>query len=114
MHQTIDLELDPAVPGVYSGNPYPFGIDPVSVLFVFSRFSDGVMSFMIEGPIIFYSDLEYCQKQADLPELLQNEDVCGYGDHSDGVRGHACPRKPHVGLVWQTPNLPQVSRNCQL
>ncbi|XP_006887216.1 PREDICTED: V-type proton ATPase 116 kDa subunit a isoform 4 [Elephantulus edwardii] len=23
------LQLDPAVPGVYSGNPYPFGIDPV-------------------------------------------------------------------------------------
>uniref|UniRef100_A0A8D1T0T9 V-type proton ATPase subunit a n=1 Tax=Sus scrofa TaxID=9823 RepID=A0A8D1T0T9_PIG len=23
------LQLDPAIPGVYSGNPYPFGIDPV-------------------------------------------------------------------------------------
>ncbi|XP_019370939.1 PREDICTED: V-type proton ATPase 116 kDa subunit a isoform X1 [Gavialis gangeticus] len=23
------LQLDPAVPGVYSGNPYPFGIDPI-------------------------------------------------------------------------------------
>lgn len=25
------LQLDPAVPGVYSGNPYPFGIDPVII-----------------------------------------------------------------------------------
>ncbi|XP_072619044.1 V-type proton ATPase 116 kDa subunit a 4 isoform X2 [Vulpes vulpes] len=23
------LQLDPAIPGVYSGNPYPFGIDPI-------------------------------------------------------------------------------------
>lgn len=29
IHQNIDLQLDPAVPGVYSGNPYPFGIDPI-------------------------------------------------------------------------------------
>ncbi|KFP01738.1 V-type proton ATPase 116 kDa subunit a isoform 4 [Calypte anna] len=28
LHNTM-LELDPAVPGVYSGNPYPFGIDPI-------------------------------------------------------------------------------------
>lgn len=26
------LQLDPAIPGVYSGNPYPFGIDPVTCL----------------------------------------------------------------------------------
>uniref|UniRef100_A0A672UQ42 V-type proton ATPase subunit a n=1 Tax=Strigops habroptila TaxID=2489341 RepID=A0A672UQ42_STRHB len=26
---TPNLQLDPAVPGVYSGNPYPFGIDPI-------------------------------------------------------------------------------------
>ncbi|KAM4675760.1 V-type proton ATPase 116 kDa subunit a 4-like [Discoglossus pictus] len=25
----IQLQLDPAVPGVFSGNPYPFGIDPI-------------------------------------------------------------------------------------
>ncbi|MEE6477922.1 hypothetical protein FKM82_011671, partial [Ascaphus truei] len=29
MHLGIDLEMDPAVPGVFSGNPYPFGIDPI-------------------------------------------------------------------------------------
>ncbi|KAM5171426.1 V-type proton ATPase 116 kDa subunit a 4 [Mantella aurantiaca] len=29
LHQNIDLQLDPAVPGVFSGNPYPFGIDPM-------------------------------------------------------------------------------------
>ncbi|XP_069618937.1 V-type proton ATPase 116 kDa subunit a 4 [Ranitomeya imitator] len=29
LHQGIDLQLDPKVPGVYSGNPYPFGIDPI-------------------------------------------------------------------------------------
>ncbi|NXU70875.1 VPP4 ATPase, partial [Oreotrochilus melanogaster] len=28
LHNTM-LQLDPAVPGVYSGNPYPFGIDPI-------------------------------------------------------------------------------------
>lgn len=28
---TPHLQLDPALPGVYSGNPYPFGIDPVSI-----------------------------------------------------------------------------------
>lgn len=27
--ENTNLQLDPAVPGVYSGNPYPFGIDPV-------------------------------------------------------------------------------------
>uniref|UniRef100_A0A672ULP3 V-type proton ATPase subunit a n=1 Tax=Strigops habroptila TaxID=2489341 RepID=A0A672ULP3_STRHB len=26
---STELQLDPAVPGVYSGNPYPFGIDPI-------------------------------------------------------------------------------------
>ncbi|XP_062053583.1 V-type proton ATPase 116 kDa subunit a 4 isoform X1 [Lepus europaeus] len=29
METTPLLQLDPAVPGVYSGNPYPFGIDPI-------------------------------------------------------------------------------------
>ncbi|NP_001107162.1 V-type proton ATPase 116 kDa subunit a [Xenopus tropicalis] len=29
VHQGLQLQLDPAVPGVYSGNPYPFGIDPI-------------------------------------------------------------------------------------
>lgn len=29
MEKSQYLQLDPAVPGVYSGNPYPFGIDPV-------------------------------------------------------------------------------------
>uniref|UniRef100_A0A8B9TXE7 V-type proton ATPase subunit a n=1 Tax=Anas platyrhynchos TaxID=8839 RepID=A0A8B9TXE7_ANAPL len=27
--ENTELQLDPAVPGVYSGNPYPFGIDPI-------------------------------------------------------------------------------------
>ncbi|KAK6488269.1 V-type proton ATPase 116 kDa subunit a-like isoform X1 [Huso huso] len=29
LEDNILLQLDPAVPGVYSGNPYPFGIDPI-------------------------------------------------------------------------------------
>uniref|UniRef100_A0A2K5CL31 V-type proton ATPase subunit a n=1 Tax=Aotus nancymaae TaxID=37293 RepID=A0A2K5CL31_AOTNA len=29
MEENPYLQLDPAIPGVYSGNPYPFGIDPV-------------------------------------------------------------------------------------
>ncbi|XP_005405509.1 PREDICTED: V-type proton ATPase 116 kDa subunit a isoform 4 isoform X2 [Chinchilla lanigera] len=29
METTPYLQLDPALPGVYSGNPYPFGIDPI-------------------------------------------------------------------------------------
>ncbi|KAM4748523.1 V-type proton ATPase 116 kDa subunit a 4 [Rhinophrynus dorsalis] len=29
LHQGLQLQLDPAVPGVFSGNPYPFGIDPI-------------------------------------------------------------------------------------
>ncbi|ERE86773.1 V-type proton ATPase 116 kDa subunit a isoform X1 [Cricetulus griseus] len=29
MEKSQYLQLDPAVPGVYSGNPYPFGIDPI-------------------------------------------------------------------------------------
>ncbi|CAI9534139.1 unnamed protein product [Staurois parvus] len=29
LHHATDLQLDPAVPGVFSGNPYPFGIDPI-------------------------------------------------------------------------------------
>ncbi|XP_055979957.1 V-type proton ATPase 116 kDa subunit a 4 [Sorex fumeus] len=29
VESNLYLQLDPAVPGVYSGNPYPFGIDPV-------------------------------------------------------------------------------------
>ncbi|XP_032762633.1 V-type proton ATPase 116 kDa subunit a isoform X2 [Rattus rattus] len=29
MEQNPYLQLDPAIPGVYSGNPYPFGIDPI-------------------------------------------------------------------------------------
>ncbi|XP_058930871.1 V-type proton ATPase 116 kDa subunit a 4 [Kogia breviceps] len=29
METNPNLQLDPAVPGVYSGNPYPFGIDPI-------------------------------------------------------------------------------------
>uniref|UniRef100_A0A8C9G672 V-type proton ATPase subunit a n=1 Tax=Pavo cristatus TaxID=9049 RepID=A0A8C9G672_PAVCR len=29
LHDNTVLQLDPAVPGVYSGNPYPFGIDPI-------------------------------------------------------------------------------------
>ncbi|XP_075413866.1 V-type proton ATPase 116 kDa subunit a 4 isoform X2 [Tenrec ecaudatus] len=29
METNAILQLDPAVPGVYSGNPYPFGIDPI-------------------------------------------------------------------------------------
>ncbi|KAG5268050.1 hypothetical protein AALO_G00207670 [Alosa alosa] len=30
LHGNAHLQLDPAVPGVFSGSPYPFGIDPVS------------------------------------------------------------------------------------
>ncbi|KAG8438733.1 hypothetical protein GDO86_005070 [Hymenochirus boettgeri] len=29
VHAGLQLQLDPAVPGVFSGNPYPFGIDPI-------------------------------------------------------------------------------------
>nr|XP_042130482.1 V-type proton ATPase 116 kDa subunit a [Peromyscus maniculatus bairdii] len=29
MEKSQYLQLDPAIPGVYSGNPYPFGIDPI-------------------------------------------------------------------------------------
>ncbi|XP_077020499.1 V-type proton ATPase 116 kDa subunit a 4 [Tamandua tetradactyla] len=29
MERSPYLQLDPAIPGVYSGNPYPFGIDPI-------------------------------------------------------------------------------------
>nr|XP_045016764.1 V-type proton ATPase 116 kDa subunit a isoform X2 [Jaculus jaculus] len=29
MERNLYLQLDPAMPGVYSGNPYPFGIDPI-------------------------------------------------------------------------------------
>ncbi|XP_075705563.1 V-type proton ATPase 116 kDa subunit a 4-like, partial [Rhinoderma darwinii] len=29
IHQGIDLQLDPKITGVFSGNPYPFGIDPI-------------------------------------------------------------------------------------
>ncbi|XP_068133441.1 V-type proton ATPase 116 kDa subunit a 4 isoform X2 [Hyperolius riggenbachi] len=29
VHSGIDLQLDPRVTGVFSGNPYPFGIDPI-------------------------------------------------------------------------------------
>ncbi|KAM5255581.1 V-type proton ATPase 116 kDa subunit a 4 [Ctenodactylus gundi] len=29
MEANLYLQLDPAMPGVYSGNPYPFGIDPI-------------------------------------------------------------------------------------
>lgn len=29
MEKSPYLQLDPAIPGVYSGNPYPFGIDPI-------------------------------------------------------------------------------------
>ncbi|XP_043822770.1 V-type proton ATPase 116 kDa subunit a [Dromiciops gliroides] len=29
METSSALQLDPAIPGVFSGNPYPFGIDPV-------------------------------------------------------------------------------------
>ncbi|XP_069484839.1 V-type proton ATPase 116 kDa subunit a 4-like [Ambystoma mexicanum] len=29
VESTVLLQLDPAVPGVFSGNPYPFGIDPI-------------------------------------------------------------------------------------
>ncbi|XP_075066741.1 V-type proton ATPase 116 kDa subunit a 4 [Mixophyes fleayi] len=29
LHSGLSLQLDPAVPGVFSGNPYPFGIDPI-------------------------------------------------------------------------------------
>ncbi|XP_043944145.1 V-type proton ATPase 116 kDa subunit a [Protopterus annectens] len=29
LQSSTTLQLDPAVPGVFSGNPYPFGIDPI-------------------------------------------------------------------------------------
>uniref|UniRef100_A0A4W3HM12 V-type proton ATPase subunit a n=1 Tax=Callorhinchus milii TaxID=7868 RepID=A0A4W3HM12_CALMI len=29
LENNVLLQLDPAVPGVFSGNPYPFGIDPI-------------------------------------------------------------------------------------
>ncbi|XP_053574917.1 V-type proton ATPase 116 kDa subunit a 4 [Bombina bombina] len=29
LHSVAQLQLDPAVKGVFSGNPYPFGIDPI-------------------------------------------------------------------------------------
>uniref|UniRef100_A0A4W3KFX4 V-type proton ATPase subunit a n=1 Tax=Callorhinchus milii TaxID=7868 RepID=A0A4W3KFX4_CALMI len=29
LHKSATLQLDPAVPGVFSGKPYPFGIDPI-------------------------------------------------------------------------------------
>ncbi|XP_041923507.1 V-type proton ATPase 116 kDa subunit a1 [Alosa sapidissima] len=29
LHGNAHLQLDPAVPGVFSGSPYPFGIDPI-------------------------------------------------------------------------------------
>ncbi|GAB5568821.1 V-type proton ATPase 116 kDa subunit a [Prionailurus iriomotensis] len=53
------LQLDPAIPGVYSGNPYPFGIDP---------------------------NLELGFKQTNVFELLQDEDVSYPGNCPDGFR----------------------------
>ncbi|XP_078464236.1 V-type proton ATPase 116 kDa subunit a 4-like [Lampetra fluviatilis] len=29
LHHSSVLQLDPAIPGVYSGQPYPFGLDPI-------------------------------------------------------------------------------------
>ena len=42
------------------------------------------------------SDLEHCHQQADIPELVQDEDVCYPGSHSHAVRSHSQSLQPPV------------------
>ncbi|XP_056105257.1 V-type proton ATPase 116 kDa subunit a 1 [Rhinichthys klamathensis goyatoka] len=51
LHDNHHLQLNPTVPGVYSGRPYVFGIDPVSaykILFVqhYGKFQDILLQFV--------------------------------------------------------------------
>ncbi|RXM99971.1 V-type proton ATPase 116 kDa subunit a isoform 1 [Acipenser ruthenus] len=47
LHDSAVLQLDPAVPGVFSGYPYPFGIDPFIPEIVFMVCLFGYLVFLI-------------------------------------------------------------------
>lgn len=75
--------MDPAVPGVFT-SPYPFGIDPVWPSHSFNIHT--VVSF-VAAPVLILShavstDLGDGQQQAELPELVQDEDVGHHRHHS--------------------------------
>lgn len=64
------LQLDPAVPGVFGG-PYPIGIDPVSSYKNnFLNNFNPLISKWKQIYIFHMTDLEHCQQQADISELV--------------------------------------------
>lgn len=44
----------------------------------------------------FFLDMEHCHQQADIPELLQDEDVCCPGSHPHAVWSHSQSFQPPV------------------
>ncbi|XP_049677586.1 V-type proton ATPase 116 kDa subunit a 4 isoform X2 [Accipiter gentilis] len=97
------LQLDPAVPGVYSGNPYPFGIDPKEVqsfLVIFALIA--VPWMLLIKPFILRANHQKAQRmirsqalsgnpggenEVDVPETNHSKKA-SQGDHSGGHGGH--------------------------
>ncbi|XP_037245768.1 V-type proton ATPase 116 kDa subunit a isoform X4 [Falco rusticolus] len=97
------LQLDPAVPGVYSGNPYPFGIDPKEVqsfLVIFALIA--VPWMLLIKPFILRANHQKAQRmiqsqaisgnpggenEVDVPETSSSKKG-SHGDNSGGHEGH--------------------------
>ncbi|XP_027639887.1 V-type proton ATPase 116 kDa subunit a 4 isoform X3 [Falco peregrinus] len=97
------LQLDPAVPGVYSGNPYPFGIDPKEVqsfLVIFALIA--VPWMLLIKPFILRANHQKAQRmiqsqaisgnpggenEVDVPETSSSKKG-SHGDNGGGHEGH--------------------------
>nr|KAF6319170.1 ATPase H+ transporting V0 subunit a4 [Myotis myotis] len=72
------LQLNPAIPGVYSGNPYPFGIDPQEVQSFFVVMAlISVPWMLLIKPFILRANHRKSQLQASMIQEHTAEDIEG-------------------------------------
>lgn len=61
-----------------------------------------VLGFKTVTDVFVSADLESCLQQADLPKLIQDEDVCNLGRHAHAVRNISQSLQPPVSTTLNT------------
>ncbi|XP_036086738.1 V-type proton ATPase 116 kDa subunit a isoform X3 [Rousettus aegyptiacus] len=90
------LQLDPAIPGVYSGNPYPFGIDPQEVqsFFVIMALISVPWMLLIK-PFILRARHRTSQLQTSRIQGHSPEDIDGHNSSPSTSADHGASASAH-------------------